>query len=1009
MKFRWARVGTVAVLAGVPILAVLTNQTPASAAPPAGFGRIAYVGQTHQEIAYTVDGEVFSFFGTEAATTDATYDASGGLTQGLTWVSAAQERHGEIFVQTGDDTGVTRVTNDTATDRHPALSPDGTKIAFDSDRGGQTAIWVVNVDGSGLHRVSTPPALPPGSPPGSVPAADSAPTWSPDGSRLAFSSTRDNTHGEVYTIAAAATTPSNDAAVRVSVFGSGTAATVGATDPAWDPDASLNRIAFTVTNFAATPAPTQHVLAAVASASGALTTLVPTTLDSSQPSWDQSGDTIAFVSRTRNPDGGVYTLTVDNPAATPQLVRDDNRNAESHPTWYTNGETGTSVLFTHLAVDEPGEVLDVNSTDGSGVRDLSFRPGATEGSPAYTSDGKKVAWTRTFSDHTDIVVANANGTSPVKLTRTVAGVRNTDPVFSPDGSKIAYTSAGRIVVANAVNGTVLFQIAAPPGNDGNGNFIDGEANWSPDGATIVFSRYLIPPTGSSPGLKAKALTPNALDGLNTDIWTARASDGQGQVDLTAADDTTSVSFDRNPAFDPVDRNTIAFVRNGLLRRIVLGTTTNVESALPIPTIGTDTVFGVQTPAWSPDGTQIAFSGVHGPVPDRDIGILTIGVPPAANTLRWLTNNPGDETHPAWQPTADLQVSLAPAPTTTVVVNTTTNLTATIVNGGPAGARNVHLALTLPPAGATRHIQVQTISITSPSPPTGATCSVGTLTCDIPSLASGGTVAVTISVLGTSVTGTPGDLVTATVSGTVLDVAPVNDSASTSVIVQSPPTGFRNVGVAASATPSPSFAGGDDVVVTFTVTNNGAVALNGVTLTSQFPETTTPKPAIPSKGTCATPLSCVIGTLAVGATATVKVPLSPLREAPSEVASTTVTNATGDDDATDNSAKATFRVLQPTFTLNPPLGAPGFVTIATGVNFPPGTTVNFHWDLGIDASGSGVVVQPNGTFTTQVLILRKDLLGNRILTASGPHFGAVPTVTYLVVPRSQQPPRFVGRN
>jgi hypothetical protein len=586
-------------------------------------------------------------------------------------------------------------------------------------------------------------------------------------------------------------------------------------------------------------------------------------------------------------------------------------------------------------------------------------------------------------------------------------VRNTDPVFSPDGSKIAYTSAGRIVVANAANGTVLFQIAAPPGNDGNGNFIDGEANWSPDGATIAFSRYLIPPA-SSPGLRAKVATPNALDGLNTDIWTARASDGQGQVDLTVADDTPNVSFDRYPAYDPVDRNTIAFVRNGLLRRIVLGTP-NVQSDLPIPTVGGDTVFGVQNPAWSPDGTQIAFSGVHGPVPDRDIGILTLGVSPAPNTLRWLTNNPGDETHPAWQPTADLQVALAPAPTTTVVVNNTTNLIATIVNGGPAGARNVHLALTLPPAGATRHIQVQTISITSTPVPTGATCSVGALTCDIPALPSGGTVAVTVSVLGTSVTGTPGDLVTATVSGTVLDVAPVNDSASTSVIVQSPPIPFRNVGVAAQATPSPSFSGGDDVVVTFTVVNNGADPLNGVTLTSQFPLTTDVRSATPSKGTCATPASCVIGTLAIGATATVQVHLFPREAIGSEVASTTVTNATGDDDAADNSASATFGVLQPTFTINPPLGAPGFVTIATGVNFPPGTTVNFTWDNGITASGSSAVVQPDGTFSGQILILRKDQLGNRNLTATGLHFGAVPPAPYLVVARSQQPPRFVGRS
>ena len=60
----------------------------------------------------------------------------------------------------------------------PSFSPDGRQIAFNSNRDGNVELYVVNVDGSGLRRLTTHPSI------------DTSPTWSPLGHQLAFTSDR---------------------------------------------------------------------------------------------------------------------------------------------------------------------------------------------------------------------------------------------------------------------------------------------------------------------------------------------------------------------------------------------------------------------------------------------------------------------------------------------------------------------------------------------------------------------------------------------------------------------------------------------------------------------------------------------------------------------------------------------------------------------------------------------------------------------------------------------------
>ena len=67
------------------------------------------------------------------------------------------------------------------TNMQATFSPDGTRITFVSNRDGNLEVYVANVDGSGLRRLTNHPA------------AEAAPTWSPTGDQIAFTSDRGGT------------------------------------------------------------------------------------------------------------------------------------------------------------------------------------------------------------------------------------------------------------------------------------------------------------------------------------------------------------------------------------------------------------------------------------------------------------------------------------------------------------------------------------------------------------------------------------------------------------------------------------------------------------------------------------------------------------------------------------------------------------------------------------------------------------------------------------------------
>ncbi|MBT8488804.1 MAG: PD40 domain-containing protein [Gemmatimonadetes bacterium] len=95
----------------------------------------------------------------------------------------------EIYLMTEDGSAFINLTDDPDGDTDPAWSPDGSRIAFVSTRSGNADLWVMDVDGGGLVQLTDNE--------GSV----RFPNWSPDGSMIAYSANV-NDQRDIYVIEA---------------------------------------------------------------------------------------------------------------------------------------------------------------------------------------------------------------------------------------------------------------------------------------------------------------------------------------------------------------------------------------------------------------------------------------------------------------------------------------------------------------------------------------------------------------------------------------------------------------------------------------------------------------------------------------------------------------------------------------------------------------------------------------------------------------------------------------
>ena len=330
---------------------------------------------------------------------------------------SARDGNPEIYVMDADGDSAARLTNNDSTDGSPVWSPDGSQFAFvrylpmvGFDRDGKEVvqasnaeIFVMNADGGGQRRLTFNEVQ------------DVAPSWSPDGGKIAFVRSR-----ALFTASADGDLDfqtRNPELLVMSPNGGNERRLAGNTNMAffssWSPHGS--KIAFVSDRDG------NGEIYVIGTDGGEATRLTEHPAMDSMPSWSPDSTRIAFSSRR------VEVVPDVHPFVT------EFRRARASTEFPVNGNFKIYVM----------------NADGSGIAGITTDTRTDDMRPAWSPDGRYVLFDSRFKfavqarkGNNDIYTVRADGSERRALVRNRTNNPDRDrfPSWSPDGRHIAFMS-----------------------------------------------------------------------------------------------------------------------------------------------------------------------------------------------------------------------------------------------------------------------------------------------------------------------------------------------------------------------------------------------------------------------------------------------------------------------------------------------------------------------------------------------------------------------------------------
>ena len=273
------------------------------------------------------------------------------------------------------------------------------------------------------------------------------------------------------------------------------------------------------------------------------------------------------------------------PAAVPSTAPVEPAAATPEPPQTAEIPAGPCKKIALIIIDGSNSDLYTVCPDGSGLTNLT-NDWSLDTHPAWSVDGKWLAYSSNISGSSQIHIMDENGMYPQQITKDYA---NDMPVWLPDGQRIAFRSTDGNGswwwrIANVVTGEVTEYSKA------SYDFFFQTPAWSPDGSALAYMSL---------------------------VEQSARNDGSSQIHVVNLADNTDLALTADtwanihPAWSK-DSQRLAFLseRDGTYNIFALYVMTRDGSGL---TRVTEPVFSESAVfSWSPDGTQIVLGDTWPP-------------------------------------------------------------------------------------------------------------------------------------------------------------------------------------------------------------------------------------------------------------------------------------------------------------------------------------------------------------------------------------------------------------